>query len=164
MSVAEARENSPSPDRPAVLDRLSDVGLGYLRLGQPLTTLSGVARQRLNLAIHVAQRATTYVLDEPTTSLHLVDVDMLPALLDRLVDFGATVVVIEHHQAVMAHAHWIVDLGPGAGTTAAGSCSRERRRSSSSGATRSPPSTCGRTSAPEPVRSGRTRRPASTKP
>ncbi|HEX8346814.1 MAG TPA: excinuclease ABC subunit UvrA [Actinoplanes sp.] len=115
MSVAEAREFFGSGAARAVLDRLADVGLGYLSLGQPLTTLSGGERQRLKLAIHMAEKATTYVLDEPTTGLHLADVDQLLALLDRLVDDGNTVIVIEHHQAVMAHADWIIDLGPGAG-------------------------------------------------
>ncbi|MFG3254161.1 ATP-binding cassette domain-containing protein [Streptomyces sp. NPDC048172] len=120
MSVAEAREFFPSGrasggQARAVLDRLADTGLGYLRLGQPLNTLSGGERQRVKLAIHMAEKATTYVLDEPTTGLHMADVDQLLALLDRLVDDGNTVVVIEHHQAVMAHADWIVDLGPGGG-------------------------------------------------
>ncbi|GAA3726531.1 excinuclease UvrABC ATPase subunit [Spinactinospora alkalitolerans] len=115
MSVAEAHDFFTSGQARAVLDRLVDVGLGYLGLGQPLTTLSGGERQRLKLAIRMAEKATTYVLDEPTTGLHLADVDQLLALLDRLVDDGDTVVVIEHHQAVMAHADWIVDLGPGAG-------------------------------------------------
>ncbi|MFE9201512.1 ATP-binding cassette domain-containing protein [Micromonospora sp. NPDC007230] len=115
MSVTEAREFFPTGTARAVLDRLTDVGLGYLGLGQPLTTLSGGERQRLKLATHLAGDAATYVLDEPTTGLHLADVDQLLALLDRLVDAGNTVIVIEHHQAVMAHADWIVDLGPGAG-------------------------------------------------
>jgi excinuclease UvrABC ATPase subunit len=115
MSVAEAREFFTEKQVGAILDRLADVGLGYLSLGQPLTTLSGGERQRLKLAIHMAEKAATYLLDEPTTGLHLADVDQLLALLDRLVDDGNTVVVIEHHQAVMAHADWIIDLGPGAG-------------------------------------------------
>jgi excinuclease UvrABC ATPase subunit len=115
MSVTEARDFFASGQARAILDRLADVGLGYLGLGQPLTTLSGGERQRLKLAIHMAEKATTYVLDEPTSGLHLADVDQLLALLDRLVDDGNTVIVIEHHQAVMAHADWLVDLGPGAG-------------------------------------------------
>ncbi|CCH31460.1 excinuclease ABC subunit UvrA [Actinosynnema sp. NPDC047251] len=115
MPVAEARDFFTEKQAKAVLDRLVDVGLGYLSLGQPLTTLSGGERQRLKLAIHMGEKASTYVLDEPTTGLHLADVDKLLALLDRLVDDGNTVIVIEHHQAVMAHADWIIDLGPGAG-------------------------------------------------
>ncbi|MFC6089715.1 ATP-binding cassette domain-containing protein [Saccharothrix lopnurensis] len=115
MSIAEAHDFFTEKQARAVLDRLVDVGLGYLALGQPLTTLSGGERQRLKLAIHMAEKASTYVLDEPTTGLHLADVDKLLALLDRLVDAGNTVIVIEHHQAVMAHADWIIDLGPGAG-------------------------------------------------
>jgi excinuclease UvrABC ATPase subunit len=115
MPVAEAREFFPSGNARAILNRLADVGLGYLGLGQPLTTLSGGERQRVKLAIHMAEGAGTYILDEPTTGLHLADVDQLLALLDRLVDKGNTVIVIEHHQAVMAHADWIIDLGPGAG-------------------------------------------------
>jgi excinuclease UvrABC ATPase subunit len=115
MRVTEAREFFPSGPARAILDRLADVGLGYLGLGQPLTTLSGGERQRVKLAIYMAEKATTYVLDEPTTGLHLADVDQLLGLLDKLVDQGNSVVVIEHHQAVMAHADWIIDLGPGAG-------------------------------------------------
>jgi excinuclease UvrABC ATPase subunit len=115
MPVTEARDFFTSGQAKAILDRLSDVGLGYLGLGQPLTTLSGGERQRVKLAIQMAEKATTYVLDEPTTGLHLADVDQLLALLDRLVDDGNTVICIEHHQAVMAHADWIIDLGPGAG-------------------------------------------------
>lgn len=111
MSVTDAHAFFPH----LILGRLVDVGLGYLSLGQPLTTLSGGERQRLKLAIHLADKTTTYVLDEPTTGLHLADVDQLLALLDRMVDAGNTVIVIEHHQAVMAHADWLVDLGPGAG-------------------------------------------------
>ncbi|MGW4212179.1 ATP-binding cassette domain-containing protein [Lentzea sp. NPDC004789] len=115
MSVADAREFFPSGQAHAVLSRLHDVGLSYLSLGQPLTTLSGGERQRLKLAIHMAEKASTYVLDEPTSGLHLADVDQLLGLLDQLIDAGNTVIVIEHHLAVMAHADWIVDLGPGAG-------------------------------------------------
>ena len=120
MSVTEAEEffrsgEAKTPAAHAVLTRLADVGLGYLRLGQPLTTLSGGERQRLKLAVHMGEKGGVFVLDEPTTGLHLADVEQLLALLDRLVDGGKSVVVIEHHQAVMAHADWIIDLGPGAG-------------------------------------------------
>jgi excinuclease UvrABC ATPase subunit len=120
MPVTEAEEffasgESRVPPAHAVLQRLADVGLGYLTLGQPLTTLSGGERQRLKLAARMGEQAAVYVLDEPTTGLHLADVQQLLGLLDRLVDSGTSVLVIEHHQAVMAHADWIVDLGPGAG-------------------------------------------------
>ncbi|MER6950702.1 excinuclease ABC subunit UvrA [Nonomuraea sp. NPDC000554] len=120
MSVTEAEEffgagEARTPAAHAVLNRLADVGLGYLSLGQPLTTLSGGERQRLKLATHMAEKGGVYVLDEPTTGLHLADVEQLLGLLDRLVDSGKSVIVIEHHQAVMAYADWIVDLGPGAG-------------------------------------------------
>jgi excinuclease UvrABC ATPase subunit len=120
MSVTEAREffgagDARTPAAHAVLGRLADVGLGYLSLGQPLTTLSGGERQRLKLATHMAADGGVYLLDEPTAGLHLADVEQLLELLDRLVDSGKSVVVIEHHQAVMAHADWIIDLGPGAG-------------------------------------------------
>lgn len=120
MSVTEAEEffgagEARTPAAHAILDRLADVGLGYLSLGQPLTTLSGGERQRLKLATHMAEKGSVYVLDEPTTGLHLADVEQLLGLLDRLVDSGKSVIVIEHHQAVMAHADWIIDLGPGAG-------------------------------------------------
>ncbi|MHB1837860.1 MAG: excinuclease ABC subunit UvrA, partial [Solirubrobacteraceae bacterium] len=136
MSVNDARDffgpgsGASVPAACAILDRLSEVGLGYLGIGQPLTTLSGGERQRLKLATHMTEHqgvsrgrgseegdpgASVLVLDEPTAGLHLADVQQLLGLLDRLVDSGMSVIVVEHHQAVMAHADWIIDLGPGAG-------------------------------------------------
>ena len=120
MSVTEAEEffdagDARTPAAHKILDRLTDVGLGYISLGQQLTSLSGGERQRLKLAAHIGEKGDVYVLDEPTSGLHLADVEQLLGLLDRLVDSGKSVIVIEHHQAVMAHADWIIDLGPGAG-------------------------------------------------
>ncbi|WP_425839626.1 ATP-binding cassette domain-containing protein [Microbacterium sp. PA5] len=115
MSASEAAEFLPKSPAHATLARMVDVGLGYITLGQALSTLSGGERQRLKLAISMAKKGAVYVLDEPTTGLHLADVDNLLSLLDRLVEAGNSVIVIEHHQAVMAHADWIIDIGPGAG-------------------------------------------------
>ena len=120
MPVTEAQEffglgDAAIAAASAILDRLADVGLGYISLGQPLTTLSGGERQRLKLATHLSEKGGVYVLDEPTSGLHLADVEQLLGLLDRLVHSGKSVIVVEHHQAVMAHADWIIDLGPGAG-------------------------------------------------
>jgi excinuclease UvrABC ATPase subunit len=120
MSVTEAEEffddgKARTPAAHKILDRLADVGLGYLSLGQQLTTLSGGERQRLKLAAQMAEKGDVYVLDEPTTGLHLADVEQLLGLLDRLVESGKSIIVIAHHQAVMARADRIIDLGPGAG-------------------------------------------------
>jgi excinuclease UvrABC ATPase subunit len=120
LSVTEAERffqdgEARTPAAHKILDRLADVGLGYLNIGQPLTTLSGGERQRLKLATQMGEKGDVYVLDEPTTGLHLADVEQLLGLFDRLVESGKSVIVISHHQAVMAHADWIVDVGPGAG-------------------------------------------------
>jgi excinuclease UvrABC ATPase subunit len=120
MSVTEAEEffgagEARTPAAHKILARLADVGLGYLTIGQPLTTLSGGERQRLKLASQMSDKGDVYVLDEPTAGLHLADVEQLLGLLDRIVDAGRSVIVIEHRQAVMVHADWIIDLGPGAG-------------------------------------------------
>ena len=154
MSVTEAEGffdtgDARTPAAHEILDRLADVGLGYLSLGQQLTSLSGGERQRLKLAAHIDEKGDVYVLDEPTSGLHLADVEQLLGLLDRLVDSGKSVIVIEHHQAVMAHGDWIIDLGPGAATTAAGSSSRAHPPTSSPPAPPSPASTSRPTSAPD---------------
>src|SRR5690606_13056907 len=120
MPASEALEffstgEAKVPAAAKILRRLVDVGIGYVALGQALTTLSGGERQRLKLAVQMTEGASVYVLDEPTTGLHLADVENMLAMLDRLVDSGVSVVAIEHHQAVMAHADWIIDMGPGAG-------------------------------------------------
>jgi excinuclease UvrABC ATPase subunit len=120
MPVTEAEEffstgDSKVPAAHRILRRMVDVGIGYITLGQPLPTLSGGEQQRLKLATHMADKGGVYILDEPTTGLHLADVDHLLGLLDQLVDSGKSMIVIEHHQAVMAHADWIIDIGPGAG-------------------------------------------------
>ena len=159
MPVAEAEEffgagEAATPAAHKVLDRLADVGLGYLSLGQPLTTLSGGERQRLKLATQMAEKGDVYVLDEPTTGLHLADVENLLGLLDRLVDSGKSVIVIEHHQAVMAHADWIIDLGPGAGHDGGRVVFEGTPADLVAAAPPSPASTWRSTSAPEGLRQG----------
>lgn len=159
MPVSEAERyfsegEAKVPAAQKILSRMADVGLGYLTLGQPLTTLSGGERQRLKLAAQMGEKGDTYILDEPTTGLHLADVEQLLGLLDRLVDSGKSVIVIEHHQAVMAHADWIIDLGPGAGMTVARSSSRAPRRLWSQSAPHSPDSTSPNMWVPEPTLSG----------
>jgi excinuclease UvrABC ATPase subunit len=115
LTVSEADEFFHGGASHTMLSRMCDVGLGYITLGQALSTLSGGERQRLKLAISMAKKGAIYVLDEPTSGMHLADVDNMLGMLDRLVEAGNSVIVIEHHQAVMAHADWIIDLGPGAG-------------------------------------------------
>ena len=154
MPVADAESyfaegESAIPAAQKIVARLVDVGLGYLTLGQPLPTLSGGERQRLKLATQMADKGDVYVLDEPTTGLHLADVEQLLGLLDRLVDSGKSVIVIEHHQAVMAHADWIIDLGPEPATMVDRSSSRARLPISLPHGRRSPASTSPTTSAPE---------------
>ena len=163
MSVIEAEEffdvgDARTPAAHKILDRLADVGLGYLSLGQPLTTLSGGERQRLKLATHMAEKGDVYVLDEPTTGLHLADIEQLLGLLDRLVDSGKSVIVIAHHQAVMAHADGSSTSAPAPATMAAGSSSRALPPTSSPPAPPSPASTSRPTSATDDVRRGQDRR------
>ncbi len=159
MSVTEAGEffgagEARTPAAHAILARLADVGLGYLSLGQPLTTLSSGERQRLKLATRMAEKGGVYVLDEPTTGLHLADVEQLLGLLDRLVNSGKSAIVIEHHQSVMAHADWIIDLGPGAGYDGGRIVFEGTPADLAPPARLSPASTSRRTSAPDRGRAG----------